>query len=104
MILEERDWDIITADEAARIQEDPDVLIGKPILRNTRISVTQVLEMLAEFRSIEETVRQLQRIVPTLCETDVLAALRFAAVVCDRRLLDKPGVRTTDRWPDHQYL
>ncbi|NMP24495.1 DUF433 domain-containing protein [Sulfobacillus harzensis] len=101
MVLEERDWDIITADEAARIQEDPAVLIGKPTLRNTRISVTQVLELLAEFRTIEDTTHELQRIVPTLEEADVQAAVRFAAVVCDRRLLDKPGWRTTDCWPDN---
>ncbi len=99
MIIEARDWDILQHDDLQRIQEDPEVLIGKPTLSGTRISVTQVLLNIAATGSVADSACRLQEIVPTLTDQDVLAALRFAAVVCDRRLLDKPGWRTTDRWP-----
>lgn len=96
MIIEDRDWDILERGDLDRIQEDPTVLIGKPTLRGTRISVAQVLLNLVHTRSVPETAHRLQAIVPSLTEEDVLAAVRFAAVVCDRRLLDRPGLRATD--------
>lgn len=93
MIIEERDWDILKSGDLSRIQESPDVLIGKPVLYGTRISITQVLLNLTMTGSVSETTRRLQEIVPSILEADILAALRFAAVVCDRRLLDRPGIR-----------
>lgn len=96
MLIEDRDWDLLECGDLERIQEDPAVLIGKLTLRGTRISVTQVLLSLAHTRSVAETTRRLQTIVPSLTEEDVLAAVRFAAVVCDRRLLDRPGLRAAD--------
>lgn len=96
MIIETRDWDILKNDDLMRIQENPEILIGKPTLKGTRISVTQVLLNVAATGSIAETTRHLKTIVPSLAEEDVFAALRFAAVVCDRRLLDRPGLRVKD--------
>ena len=96
MIIDARDEDILKKDDLQRIEENPAILIGKPILRGTRISVTQVLLNMAVTGSIAVTTHSLQDIVPSLTEEDILAALRFAAVVCDRQLLDKPGRRAED--------
>jgi len=95
MVIQEWDKDILGDEHLKRIQEDPQVLLGKPTLRGTRISITQVLLNLAMTGSITETAKNLQEIVPTLTMEDVVAALRFAAVVCDRRLLDNPGYPNT---------
>ncbi len=96
MNIEDRDWDILEEDDLRRIQENPEVLIGKPTLCGTRISVTQVLLNLVHTRSVSETTHHLQEIVSSITEDDVLAALRFAAIVCDRRLLERPGLRASD--------
>ncbi|KIE57699.1 hypothetical protein A946_11860, partial [Methylacidiphilum kamchatkense Kam1] len=77
MIIEDRDWDILEKDDIQRIQENPNVLFGKPTLYGTRVSVTQVLLNLALTGSVTETTQQLQKIVPTITEDDVLAAIRF---------------------------
>ncbi|MCL6562470.1 MAG: DUF433 domain-containing protein [Firmicutes bacterium] len=96
MNVEARDWDILEPGDLDRIQEDPAVLFGKPTLRGTRVSVTQVLSLLAEVGSVSEATRRLAEIAPSITAADVQAALRFAAVVCDRRLLVQPGIRATD--------
>lgn len=96
MLLQDRDKDLISSEDMARIEENSDVLIGKPILRGTRISVTQVLQTLAGDGSIDSTLKTLKRIDPEIVMQDVLAAIRFAAVVCDRQLPETFGWRTAE--------
>ena len=57
------------------IQSDPAVLMGKPVVAGTRISVELILEKL----SAGETVDQLLKAHPRLTSDGVYAALRFAA-------------------------
>jgi uncharacterized protein (DUF433 family) len=57
------------------IESKPDVLLGKPVIRGTRISVELVLEALAA----GETVEQLLEEYPHITREQVLAALAFAA-------------------------
>ena len=57
------------------IQCDPSVMMGKPVVAGTRITVELVLEKL----SAGETIEQVLEEHPRLTREGVLAALRFAA-------------------------
>jgi len=57
------------------IVSDPDVLMGKPVVAGTRVSVELILEKLAA----GETVDQLLEAHPRLTKNGVQAALAFAA-------------------------
>lgn len=60
---------------------DPDVALGKPVVRGTRLTVEFLLEKLGSGESIEA----LLQAHPRLTEAGVRAALRYAAAVlrCD---------------------
>lgn len=58
----------------SRIKSDPKVMLGKPIVRGTRITVEILLEKLAAGDSIEEILID----YPALERDDVLAALAYA--------------------------
>jgi len=57
------------------IKSDPSVMMGKPIITGTRITVELILEKLAA----GETVEQILEAHPRLTEEAVRAALAFAA-------------------------
>ncbi|MBN2401624.1 MAG: DUF433 domain-containing protein [Spirochaetes bacterium] len=57
------------------IISDPNIMMGKPIIANTRITVEIVLEKLAEGESIEQILES----YPHLNRESILAALSFAA-------------------------
>lgn len=57
------------------IQSDPKVMMGKPVVAGTRITVELILEKLAT----GETVEQILEAHPRLTRESVLAALQFAA-------------------------
>ncbi len=58
-----------------RIEINPAVMQGKPVIRNTRIPVELLLRKLAEGATIE----QLLDAYPRLVEDDVRACLAYAA-------------------------
>jgi uncharacterized protein (DUF433 family) len=58
-----------------RIQIDPEIMFGKPVIRGTRIPVDMILRKLGEGMSIEEILED----HPRLVREDVLAAQKFAA-------------------------
>jgi uncharacterized protein (DUF433 family) len=58
-----------------RISADPNVMMGKPCIKGTRITVELILRKLGAGRSFAD----LLEAYPTLTEADVLAALAFAA-------------------------
>jgi uncharacterized protein (DUF433 family) len=58
-----------------RITIDPAIRSGKPVIRGTRITVSDILEYLAGGMSQEEVLRDF----PDLMAEDVRAALAFAA-------------------------
>jgi uncharacterized protein (DUF433 family) len=58
-----------------RITVDPEVLMGKPIIRGLRISVDQILKALAGGVTIEELLKD----YPELEREDIQAALLYAA-------------------------
>lgn len=58
-----------------RIEIDPKVLVGKPIIRGTRIAVEHVIELLAE----GWTEKQILENYPQLRADDIRAAVHYAA-------------------------
>ena len=58
-----------------RVELNPEVLAGKPVVKGTRLSVQLILELLADDWSPEEVLEQ----YPTLTRDDVLACLRYAS-------------------------
>jgi uncharacterized protein (DUF433 family) len=60
-----------------RIVVDPNVLVGKPTISGTRISVELILDRTADGWTIED----LTEAYPAITRDDVLAALTFAAEI-----------------------
>lgn len=58
-----------------RIEIDPKVMVGKPVIRGTRIPVELILEKLAAGLTSDD----LRRSYPRLTAEDISAALLFAA-------------------------
>ena len=58
-----------------RISQNPKVMVGKPVIRGTRITVELILRMLGQGHSIED----LLAAYPGITREDILAAQRFAA-------------------------
>ncbi|CAN5226926.1 hypothetical protein BH20GEM2_BH20GEM2_05370 [soil metagenome] len=61
--------------DASLIDSDPVVMMGKPVVRGTRITVEMILEKLAAGESVEELLDS----HPRLTHEAVFAALAFAA-------------------------
>lgn len=57
------------------ITSDPEVLFGKPAIKNTRIGVDLILEKLAAGDTIEDLIDS----YPTITKDDINACLLFAA-------------------------
>ena len=60
-----------------RIIVDPDILVGKPVIKGTRLAVEFILELVAEGWSHEQILRN----YPQLTEEDILAAIHYAAEI-----------------------
>ena len=58
-----------------RIEVNPAVLVGKPIIKGSRISVELILDRLADGWSMEDVLIS----YPHISKEDVLAALSFAS-------------------------
>jgi uncharacterized protein (DUF433 family) len=61
-------------DMLRRIAIDPRVMLGKPVVRGTRITVEILLEKIAAGCSVDEVLAD----YPTLSREDVLAAVAYA--------------------------
>jgi uncharacterized protein (DUF433 family) len=66
--MAEMDW-------RERIVTDPDILMGKPTVKGTRISVELILGWLAQGWTHEQVLES----YPHITRDDILAALAFAA-------------------------
>lgn len=65
---------------------DPNIMMGKPVLRGTRITVELVLEKLAQ----GETVTDILAARPRLTKEMVLAAVDYAAKVLKSDIIHLP--------------
>ncbi|MBI2173520.1 MAG: DUF433 domain-containing protein [Candidatus Aenigmarchaeota archaeon] len=61
--------------EHSRIDIDPKIMVGKPVIKGTRIPVYVILNLLGEGYTFEEIIKD----YPDLTKEDILAALKFAA-------------------------
>lgn len=59
----------------ARIERKPDVMLGKPVIKGTRITVELILELLAGGETSDSIVREYPRLTPE----DIRAALAYAS-------------------------
>jgi uncharacterized protein (DUF433 family) len=60
-----------------RISIDPDVAVGKPVVKGTRIAVELVIDLLGRGYTVEQVIRQYDQ----LTAEDVQACLAYAAEV-----------------------
>ena len=58
-----------------RIEINPDIMFGKPVIKNTRITVEQILRKLAGGMTVEEIITD----HPHIKKEDIFAAQEFAA-------------------------
>ncbi|MBN1485785.1 MAG: DUF433 domain-containing protein [Chloroflexia bacterium] len=58
-----------------RITLNPKIMVGKPVIKGTRLTVEYILNLLAHGASIEEILQEYQGLV----EEDIQACLLFAA-------------------------
>ncbi len=65
-----------------RIVIDPDVLVGKPVIKGTRIPVHLIIELLAN----GVTKKQILKEYPQLKEEDIKAALLYASKLLEREV------------------
>lgn len=59
------------------IQSDPDIMMGKPVVAGTRVTVELILEKLGAGETIEQIIEE----HPRLSRQGVLAAIRFGSAV-----------------------
>lgn len=64
-------------DWRSRITVDPKVLVGKPVIKGTRLAVEFIIELLASGWTVEEILKN----YPQLKREDVTAALKYASEV-----------------------
>ena len=76
------------ANENERIVRDPRVMVGKPVVRGTRIPVETILEQLAFNLDLDD----LFGAYPELTVDDVKACLRYAQKLVEH---DQPDMRTS---------
>jgi len=65
-----------------RIVVDPKVLVGKPVIKGTRIPVYLIIELIASGMAIKDVLKE----YPELREEDVKAALLYASKLLEREV------------------
>ena len=66
-----------------RITVDPDVLVGKPVIKHTRIPVSLILNLLAHDYTFDRVIEA----YPILTADDIRAAIAYASARLDRELV-----------------
>ncbi len=82
-----------------RISVNPDIMVGKPCVRGTRIPVYLVLKLLGNGAPMVEVLEE----YPSLTSDDVLACLTYAGAILEPIRLANPTVdfeltRELDPW------
>lgn len=60
----------------SKIVTDPKIMLGKPIIAGTRITVEQILRLLGQKLTLDEILKDF----PQLTEADIKAAVKYAAI------------------------
>lgn len=61
----------------ARITINPNILVGKPVIKDTRLAVEFIIDLLAQGWSTEEILRN----YPGITKEDIFACLNYASAV-----------------------
>ncbi len=69
-----------------RIVSDPDIMLGKPIIKGTRITVELILKKASEGMTTDELLES----YPHLVKADILAAFSYSADVIGKEELIAP--------------
>ena len=77
---------IDTLEYTKKIISNPDVMLGKPIIKGTRITVELILRKMSEGMTIEELLES----YPQLTSEDIFAAISYSADVIAREELIVP--------------
>lgn len=72
-----------------RVEINPKVLVGKPVIKGTRIPVALILNLLAK----GYTVQRIVEAYPNLKRDDVLAAIRYSEARINREFVTPVGTR-----------
>ena len=67
-----------------RIQINPKICLGQPVIRGTRITVSVILRLLASGQSIEDIIKA----YPELEDADVQEAIQYASWVVSSQLIE----------------
>ena len=70
-------------EKLTRIEINPKICLGQPVIRGTRITVSVILKLLASGRSIEDVIED----YPELEVVDVQEAMKYAAWAVSDQLL-----------------
>ena len=68
-----------------RIVSNPEVMLGKPVIKGTRITVELILKKLASGYSVDQILKSYDH----LSKEDILAALDYSAVVVSEENIQK---------------
>ncbi len=74
-----------------RIEQDPEIMVGKPVVKGTRIPVSAVLQHLADNSDTTE----LLAAFPELTDEDIKACLAYARAVLDEQHHPTPTAQQT---------
>lgn len=81
----------------ARITADPQILVGKPVIRGTRLSVEFILDLLTQGWSYNEILRN----YPGIELIDILACLAYARATLYAK---KKSTNCSQREKDHEIF
>ncbi len=70
-------------DYISRLTSSPDVLLGKPVIKNTRITVELILERLGDGMTIDEILEA----TPNIKKEDILACISYSSDVIAKESL-----------------
>lgn len=102
VVLNDTDWDWIEPEQAALVEQTPDVLGGRPRVAGSRISIAQVVDWVRRGGK-ELAEEQVMSCQPSFTKKDageaVEAALAFSAAIMDRPLPDSL-TRIRPEWAD----
>ena len=77
-------WEVAEVNRQDRISVDPKVLVGKPVIKGTRIAVEFLLELLANGWTLDQILKS----YPQLTADDIHAALHFRSPRCFDSVFD----------------
>ena len=77
LVLSLNSGDYLMVDWRERIEINPDVMTGKPVIKGTRLTVDHVIELLAEGWTVDQIIAE----YPGVSPVDIAGCLAYASAV-----------------------